>query len=242
MKIIKVLTTLLLLTSLDLNGQTITKSFNSNIFDSCYVANILDRYGYKKTIPKEYQAQIATTLLYFPELKDVRITFRQSDFSSPLLAKPTVFSALVRTARKRHYIIGISDSSFLEPIIFRNLPLDAQIGVLGHELSHISEFIKRDRIGLMSIAIGHFSRKYLDRIEYDADCRTIDHGLGYQLLAWSEYVRLAYALNMVGLKNIENITDVTEHNPRERYMFPETIKKNLNHHPIYHTPFQRTSE
>lgn len=214
------------------NSQNIYKSFEPlRIAEK--TDNILVDYSFKKEIPEQFRDQIATALLYYPELKDIKISFRIYGASAPLIAQPTFLSAIFRSARNRHYIIGISDDKEMDPVLLANLPLDAQIGVLGHELSHISEFIKRNRLGLLSIAFANISRRHMDRIETSADQSTIDHGLGWQLLIWAEHVRMAYAEHVVGLENVGNITEVKDYNPNERYMFPETIMKILQIHPLY---------
>ncbi|WMJ74898.1 hypothetical protein RCC89_17270 [Cytophagaceae bacterium ABcell3] len=217
----------------ELSAQNIRKSFENNRLTEEEIDYVIKEYGQKKDIPDEFREQIATALLYFPELKDTRISFRIYDASSPLLARPTFFSAVFRNARRRHYIIGISNDQNMAPVLLENLHLDAQIGVLGHELAHIADFVKRDRIGLLGVALGNIHKKKMDRIEFDADRRTIDHGLGWQLYSWSTHVRLAYAKHVQGIDQIEDITEVTEHNPRERYMFPETIMETIKSHPIY---------
>ncbi|MFN6945281.1 MAG: hypothetical protein ACK4ND_10055 [Cytophagaceae bacterium] len=220
----------------EVSAQNIYKTFENFEITNGEIDDILAEYGYKKTIPKEFKKPIAIALLYYPELKDVRITFNLAEYSSPLIAQPTVLSAMFRNARSRHYVIGISTDSSMKPVLFENLSLDAQIGVIAHELSHISEFIKRNRIGLLSIAVGNLRTRYMDRLEYDTDQRTIDHGLGYQLLTWSRHVRMAYAVYVVGLENVNDITEVTEYNPRERYMYPETIEDIIDKHPLYSQP------
>ena len=60
----------------------------------------------------------------------------------------------------------------------------------------------------------------MDAFEYNTDKRSIQHGLGYQLLSWSEEVRSKLNLNQWGGAN-------KPERKRERYMNPETIKKSM---------------
>jgi hypothetical protein len=105
--------------------------------------------------------------------------------------------------------------------------LNAQIGVLGHELAHSNEFINTGFFGIMRIAIGNLSWKYLDKFEYNTDKMTIDHGLGYQLLSWSETTE--EMLRNFGLQKDED----SAAGKRERYMKPETIRQYINLSPTY---------
>ena len=92
---------------------------------------------------------------------------------------------------KREYIVTISNKTIkkLSPILFYNLPFNAQIGVLGHELSHIVTYINNSTLKMLAIPFGFLSRTYVDNFEYYTDFTCIQHGLGYQLLDWSKYVR-----------------------------------------------------
>ena len=114
------------------------------------------------------------------------------------------------------------------PIVFQNLPFNAQVGVIGHELGHIIEFSSMATVKIMEHAAQNVSSKYIDHFEFKTDSICIAHGLGYQLLAWSTYVRQAmHKDNWDGADNV--------HKPmmRERYMNPSTIKKSINQLPLY---------
>ena len=132
--------------------------------------------------------------------------------------------------KKRDYEITISDSTeqMLTPILFQNLPFNAQIGVIGHELGHVIEFSSMVTIRIMEHAANSISSKYVDHFEFETDSICIAHGLGYQLLSWSTYVRhVMHKDNWDGADNV--------HKPmmRERYMNPSTIQKRINQLPLY---------
>ena len=115
------------------------------------------------------------------------------------------------------------------PILLKNMDFNAQVGVIGHELSHISDFISKNSFGLMRVGVGNLSQKFLDRFEYRTDSICIAHGLGYQLLSWSIFVRKAlHYQNWDGADNIDKGPMV-----RERYMNPLTIKKRISNLPMY---------
>ena len=123
------------------------------------------------------------------------------------------------------YIITISDrsSAKLTPILFKQLSYEAQVGVLGHELSHVADFSGMKLSGLIRLGFGHLSRRYIDRFEYRTDSLCIEHGLGKYLLAWSIFVRKALHINdWQGADSIN--TPLTG---RERYMNPATIERRM---------------
>ncbi len=182
----------------------------------------------QKTIPPNYLEVIQTALTYYPELYNTKIKFRIKKQASPLTARPTIF-AIFRKASKRKYIIAISDktNSKFSGILLKNLSFNSQIGVIGHELGHISFYGKKRGLYFLKLILMHLSKKSMDKFEYSTDMICIEHGLGYQLLSWSKEVRLK--LNLIHWKGINQLQE----NGRERYMNPETITKVISENKIY---------
>ncbi|HEY8400289.1 MAG TPA: hypothetical protein VIK89_03450 [Cytophagaceae bacterium] len=224
---------------LGLNNQLRAQQIKRNIILDLYgrqeQEELKKSFGHNKFLIDKYELQTLIALSYFPELKDVKITFRYKKKISPLMTRPTLWSALFKRPEKRQYIVIISNNSNdnLDPVLFDKMPVNAQIGVLGHELSHISYFLNTSAWGMIKIAFGNLSPKYLDKLEYHTDELTIDHGLGYQLLAWSEFVKNTFTEKY--WKGQEKIPEEEINYPRirERYMHSSTINKILEAHPLY---------
>jgi len=206
-------------------SQTIVKEF---IRDSAHIYLSNCAFKKNKKIPLQYDTPVNVALLYFPELDNTEIRIRVKKQASPLTARPTMF-AFFRKTSKRKYIITISnktDSKFL-PVLLNNLSFDSQIGVIGHELSHISDYNKRYGIYFLKLFCMHLIKKKMDHFEYNTDMRCIDHGLGYQLLSWSKEVR--FKLNLTQWKGVKHVNKPG----RERYMNPESITKAISQKQIY---------
>jgi hypothetical protein len=174
----------------------------------------------RKRIPVEFQEPILSALSYFAELEKVKIRFRVKHAYSPLSTRPSWMNVLKRGDR-RLYIVTISDSSVnkLSPILFKRLPYDAQVGVIGHELSHVVDFKHKSFFGMMRVAVGNASSRYLDRFEYKTDGICIQHGLANNLLAWSIAVR--QQLHVDYWRGADNVNKKPV--LKERYMNPSTI-------------------
>ncbi len=173
------------------------------------------------SIPQLYRAPVEAALVHFPELAQTRIHVRIRHQYTPLSTRPSWFN-IFRRGDKRLYIITISDKTIsrLEPILFNQLSYEAQIGVAGHELSHVADFRRRNFFSLLRVGWGNFSSRYLDRLEYKTDSICIQHGLATNLLAWSQFVR-----NALHVKNWRGANNIGERQPgKERYMNPETIE------------------
>ena len=171
-----------------------------------------------------FRLQIQGALLFYPELKNSRIKFRIRNVKSPLAARPT-FWAIFQKPKNRTYLITISKktSERFTPILLKNLSFNAQIGVLGHELSHISFYNRQKGRYFIKLLFMQLNPKAMDNFENDTDRRCIAHGLGYQLLSWSEEVR--EKLHIKTWKGVDNNATLE----RERYMSPASILKEIDY-------------
>jgi len=198
-------------------SQRIVKHFSA---DSISFYKTDPTCAQNKIIPTEFNSVINIALSYYPELCTTKIKFKVKHKMAPLSARPTLVSVF-RKPSKRQYLIFISSktSKKFSPILLKNLSLNAQIGVIGHELSHLSEYQPKRCFFFISLAMKQLSQKSMDKFEFNTDRRIIEHNLGYQLLAWSIEVRQNLNMNKWGGAN----------NPkRERYMNPDTIQNIIN--------------
>ena len=212
------------------NGKPVV-SFERSDFTSQDSLELMNTYGKNKEFIPEFTLQTLIALSYFPELKDTHIRFIYKPAHSPFTTRP-VFPNLLLKGNKRKFTITVSDSSMrkLEPVLIQHMDFNTQIGIIGHELSHASDFSGRSLLSLIGSGIGHiFSSRYIDRFEFRTDSICIAHGLGYQLLAWSIFVRRTmHTENWEGADNI-NVPVMT----RERYMNPSTIRLHIADDSLY---------
>ncbi len=172
-------------------AQVPTKEFKENTMDSTMYAT----YLVNKDIPSEITEQVATALSYYPELKDVKVQFRFRKSKTPFSSKPTFFS-MFKKKENRSYVVTISTEaeSNNKPILFLNLPYNAQIGVMGRELGHITTYTAKNTSQLLGNIFKMLNTNYAEEVKFNKDLICIDHGLGYQLFDWSTYVQGALDL------------------------------------------------
>lgn len=185
-------------------------------------------FGNNKKLPQGYEKQALLALSFFPELKNIRIDFELTNDMTPLASRPTIWSVF-RKPEKRHYLISISTKSkgILDSILLGNLNYNAQVGVLAHEISHVADYNTKNFWQFLRLGFGLLSSSYMDKFEYNTDAICIEHGAGFQLLAWSLNVRQYFTPEIVKQYFGENALT------NERYMFPETIQQKMDRLPIY---------
>jgi hypothetical protein len=205
-------------------GQKVTKSFSK---DSIQAYLVQDTLFLNKIFQLKNKEAILIALQYYPELIHTNIKFKVKKSKSPLAVRPKIW-AIFQKPIKRKYIITISNSTtiMLKPILFENLTFNSQIGVIGHELAHISFYQSKQGFYLIKLAFMHLNKRYIDKIENNTDKSCIDHGLGHQILLWSKEVRQKLNIKQWGGAN-------TPDAKKERYMNPESIINYISLLPIY---------
>lgn len=215
--------------SLPVLGQTTVVCFDQNHFDTA----LYSKYANKKTLPRLVRNPTLIALAAYPELKETKITFRFRKRLTPLSSRPR-YSSIFRRRKRRAYVITIStaSNSRFAQINFSKLPYNAQIGVIGHELAHISYFDRKRIPGLVRLFFRKINTNFVDRYEFNTDSVCICHGLGYQLYDWSGYVRTS--LKIKEWKGTHtNYSYNSDEKFGQRYMNPETIKQHIARYPFY---------
>ena len=139
-----------------------------------------------KVLPVGDPLETATylALSHYPELAGhtIRIKYKKN-VRHPVTAS-WAFGNLFRFRKRHVYVLLLSADAFV-----KRLPLNGQIGVLGHEMAHFAYYRKRSGLGMAWWGLRYItSDRFRFKFEKDADRATIDHGLGWQLLNVSFYL------------------------------------------------------
>lgn len=210
-----------------LNAQQIVPFYTVDRLDDQYLDSLKKEFGKKKKLPKGYETQALLALSHYPELVDVKIRFKLKSGGAPFISRPTVWSTFFRRRKKRNYLILIRTNphAMFDPILMKNMPFNAQVGVLGHEIGHTANYTQRGLRKMMQVVFGNLSYKFLDKFEFETDRRTIAHGMGFQLFAWSSHAIKTLRVNEPAAPKANDKLDGMMQ--RERYMRPSTIKKEM---------------
>ncbi|MEL7001260.1 MAG: hypothetical protein AAFN93_00860 [Bacteroidota bacterium] len=214
-------------------SQTVIPFYKAEDFKAEQIDSLKQLYGNKKKLPQGYELQALLALSHYPELRDIKVKFKIRKGGAPFVSRPTVWSTFFKSAPKRNYLIIIRSKPhpMFDPILLPAMRFNAQVGVLGHELAHTSDYSKRGFSKMMQVVFGNLSWKFLDEFEFETDRRAVHHGLGFQILAWSEHAVKTLRVNEPAeIKGNSKIDGIMQ---RERYMRPATVRKEMSELAIY---------
>ena len=151
-----------------------------------YHDSLKQNYGQHKIFIKEFELQTLIALSYYPELKNVPITFCLYNIRTTAEVRPEYFSAIKNSNRK--YIVFISKNVHTEGVLLKDVSFNAQIGVIGHELAHIVDYEGRSVPSLFGLAFNYLFMKNHAKYERSIDEQAIKRGLGWQELEFADFM------------------------------------------------------
>lgn len=177
-------------------------------------------FGLNKSIIPQYRLQTLIALSFYPELKDVKIDFVFESINTTMQCQPTISSLLKKS--KKEYIISVNDDLFFSGVLIDDVPFNAQIGLIGHELAHVIDFERSTLKDVISRGFDYLKESSKKEYEFFIDSLTIAYGLGWQLYDWS-----FFSLN-------NNISSQEYKDFKRRiYMTPDLISEQIKREKIY---------
>jgi len=184
--------------------------------------------GPNKGLPPGFEIQALLAYSAYPELKGVKIDMELTQSGAPMESNFNIWS-LFGPGSKRHYRILLNDASNTpyDEILLRNLPFDAQVGILAHELGHVAYYHRHN-----TFQIGKWGLSYLLRDDFhvaheqSTDLMPVYHGMGSQIWQYAYYVRYDDCCRATYERFGERFMD-------KYYLSDKAIKKAMTEHPLY---------
>jgi hypothetical protein len=145
-------------------------------------------FGFSKTFPPAFELAALLALSHYPELRNERIHFQMVKRAFPLIASRPDPWNLFRRKSEWVYNIYISEEAppKIIPDLLKNFSFNAQVGILGHELSHTLFYLDKSADDMITIGINYFLfDHYKGHFEQDTDRGAIAHGLGWQVFEYA---------------------------------------------------------
>lgn len=144
------------------------------------------------TYPEILKNEIETALGYFPQLQQVKITFKfKSDIKKSTMQAQPKFWSLFRSKSKREYFIFISEKFKISNQEFKtiNVPSEVITGWIGHELGHILDYENRGSFNLAWFGIRYLLfEKHIIEAERAADSYAVQQGMKEYILKTKNFI------------------------------------------------------
>lgn len=198
-----------------------------SLFYAQRFADYEKEFGKKKVLLPGFELQTLLALSYYPELRDVEIHFLYKKALIPLSSRPYLPSMFKPRDQWVYRIIVSSESmQSMDPILLKNLPFNAQVGILAHELGHTLHYQKYGFWQMMKFAILYaFNGKFRATHERSTDEQVIYHSLGWQLFDYAKFVRT----DPTTIEGYESSKDFLDKN----YLTPAEVIEVMNRVPNY---------
>ena len=170
-------------------------------------------------------------LRFYPNMlfKNVKVYLKPSQKITKI--KPT-FSSIFKAPQNRTYKLYFSTltSTTQDSVLLKTLTYNSKVGLIAKQVSHLQDMSTTHFFGFIGWYFKHLSRKAVNKMEYDAEFKTLESGLGYQLLSLAnengEKLKIEKWKGTVGYSAYIKQTE-------GKYMSPETINNFINDMPIY---------
>jgi hypothetical protein len=151
------------------------------------IQELRNEYGINKTIPKEIELECLAALSYYPELKNIDITFRFGKPTSTMISQPKLNSIFRKNDEREYQVIIRKAGTSKSGLEWDELSFNSLVGWIAHELGHIVHYNHKAFGGIMILGAKYSLPKFRRRIEIFADQLVIKHGLGDALYEGTDY-------------------------------------------------------
>ncbi|MDI1356249.1 MAG: hypothetical protein PSX36_15135 [bacterium] len=177
--------------------------------------------------------QFNYVLKFYPHMlaKNIIVDFKRS--SNVVRTRPYFFS-IFKTPAQRVYHITFSNStkSTLDSVVIGNLSFNSQLGLIGSQMGLIDDMSTGGFFNFLSFYFKSHSAKGKNQLHNAAEERTLDVGLGYQLLSYNEEcinkLQIDNWMSTIGYANYIKYY-------RNRPMKPEKVQNFIGDLPVYIT-------
>ncbi len=184
--------------------------------------------GSDKGLPPGFELQALLAYAAYPELKGVKIDMVLTQEGAPMESNFNIWS-LFGAGKNRQYRILLNDAAGTpyDEILLRNLPFDAQVGILAHELGHVAYYHRHTTLQIAKWGLSYLlDDNFHATHEQSTDLMPVYHGLGRQIHEYAWYVRYDDCCAAAYAKFGDQFMD-------KYYLSDKAIQEAIDKHPLY---------
>lgn len=175
--------------------------------------------------------QFDYVLAFYPEmrLKHIRVKYNLS--KKIAYTKPT-FSSIFKLPGQREYTVYLSKrtKTTLDSVLVDNLSFNSQLGLIANQVSTIEDLSTGGFFNFIAWYFKQLTRSGKNDIKSDAELKTLEVGLGYQLLAHNRECEEKLQIN--NWLSTKGYANYFKHY-RNRSMKPQKVLNFMSDLPVY---------
>ncbi|PBQ31454.1 hypothetical protein CNR22_06650 [Sphingobacteriaceae bacterium] len=131
--------------------------------------------------------QFNYVLKFYPKMRVKTIQVKYTKSSTIAVTKPK-FGSIFKLPHQRSYTIYFSKQTktTMDSVLLNNLSFNAQLGMIANQVSVIEDMATGGFFNFIGWYFKHLGRKGKKEILQEAEQKTLEVGLGYQLLAYNK--------------------------------------------------------
>ncbi|MGQ8337709.1 hypothetical protein ACUNWD_14265 [Sunxiuqinia sp. A32] len=141
-----------------------------------------------RALDASYQQQAQIAMNYYPELSGKKIEFVRKDLKTTMASLPKLDFLFRKKENRRYQIFIDTKVKASKGLLLSEVPFNAQVGIIGHELGHVVDYENKSAVGILLTGVGYLFHPFRKKLERKVDEITVAHGLGYQVHEFSKYV------------------------------------------------------
>jgi hypothetical protein len=165
--------------------DNLTQNYLQRSFFDNQLPYLKEQFGNNKQIPESIEMECLVALSFYPQLKNVPISFEFGKTIATMTAQPKL-SSFFKSQEKRDYKITINTTKSAKDIL-NNLSFNALVGWIGHELAHITQYMEKSNGGLLLTGMSYLIPGYRKKFERETDLIAIQHYMGFALYEGVKY-------------------------------------------------------
>ena len=152
------------------------------------IDSLCNDYSVNKSLDPAFELPTLIALSHYPELKNARVLFVEKSINTTAACRP-IWTSLFRRRNQRVYKIYINNNpEKIKGALLQEVPFDAQIGLIGHELGHIVDYSDKNIFQIIALGFKYLFIPGRVGVERRVDNITIAHHLGWQLYDFDDFV------------------------------------------------------
>jgi hypothetical protein len=173
---------------------------------------LMQKHGVNKDISTDFKLPALVALSHYPELKNAKIIFVEKPIKTTMACRPTWFFFLHRRENRTYKIYVNNNPAKIKGAMLGDVPFNAQVGLIGHELAHVVDYARSGTFKILSLGFNYLFTRGRVHIERRVDRITIAHNLGWQLYDFGDFIL-----------NRSNVLEEYKMYKRRVYYSPEEI-------------------